>query len=75
MHPRLIAASPLRPELLEGVDLVVVRELTGGIYFGEKRRERAPGQASAPDLCVYTTEEIERIVRAAARWRAAAAAS
>jgi 3-isopropylmalate dehydrogenase len=67
MHPRLLAASPLRPELLEGVDLVVVRELTGGIYFGEKRREKLEGGGElASDLCVYTTEEIERIVRAAA---------
>ncbi len=67
MHPRLITASPLRPELLEGVDLVVVRELTGGIYFGEKRRETlAEGGERAIDTCVYTTAEIERIVRAAA---------
>jgi 3-isopropylmalate dehydrogenase len=66
MHPRLVAASPLRPELLEGVDLIVVRELTGGIYFGEKRREPFEGGERASDLCVYTTGEIERIVRAAA---------
>jgi len=67
LHPRLIAASPLRPERLQGVDLLVVRELTGGIYFGEKGRDRdANGQESAYDECVYTTGEIERIVRAAA---------
>jgi 3-isopropylmalate dehydrogenase len=67
LHPRLIAASPLRPERLEGVDMLVVRELTGGIYFGEKGRDRdANGQESAYDECVYTTGEIERIVRAAA---------
>jgi 3-isopropylmalate dehydrogenase len=67
MHPRLLAASPLRPELLEGVDLIVVRELTGGIYFGEKKREALPeGGEYASDLCIYTTGEIERIVRAAA---------
>jgi 3-isopropylmalate dehydrogenase len=67
LHPRLIAASPLRPERLEGVDMLVVRELTGGIYFGEKGRDKdAEGQESAYDECVYTTAEIERIVRAAA---------
>jgi 3-isopropylmalate dehydrogenase len=61
IHPRLLAASPLRPELLAGVDLLVVRELTGGIYFGEKKRE--PGRAV--DTCVYTTEEVVRVVRRA----------
>jgi 3-isopropylmalate dehydrogenase len=67
LHPRLIAASPLRPERLQGVDLLVVRELTGGIYFGEKGRDRdASGQESAYDECVYTAGEIERVVRAAA---------
>jgi 3-isopropylmalate dehydrogenase len=59
----LAAASPLKPELLAGVDLMVVRELTGGIYFGEKTR----GRTSASDLCVYQTFEVERIVRVAAR--------
>jgi 3-isopropylmalate dehydrogenase len=67
LHPRLVAASPLRPERLEGVDMLVVRELTGGIYFGEKGRDRdADGQESAYDACTYTTGEIERVVRAAA---------
>jgi 3-isopropylmalate dehydrogenase len=67
LHSRLIASSPLRPERLNGVDLLVVRELTGGIYFGEKGRDRdASGQESAYDECVYTTAEIERIVRTAA---------
>jgi 3-isopropylmalate dehydrogenase len=59
----LIDASPLKPEYLSGVDLIVVRELTGGIYFGEKAR----GETHASDLCVYHTHEIERIVRVAAR--------
>jgi 3-isopropylmalate dehydrogenase len=67
LHPRLIAASPLRPERLQSVDLLVVRELTGGIYFGEKGRDRdADGQESAYDACTYTSGEIERVVRAAA---------
>lgn len=67
LHPALADASPLRPERLRGVDLVVVRELTGGIYFGEKRRERLEdGGERACDACVYTTHEVERVVRAAA---------
>ncbi|WP_422658003.1 3-isopropylmalate dehydrogenase [Paenibacillus sp. EC2-1] len=58
-------ASTLKPEVLEGTDLMVVRELTGGIYFGEKfRREGANGE-EAVDTCVYNTTEVERIVRQA----------
>jgi 3-isopropylmalate dehydrogenase len=59
--PALYDASPLRREIIEGTDLLVVRELTGGIYFGEKTRT----QDSASDACVYTREEIERIARVA----------
>lgn len=66
IHPLLIDASPLRADRLAGVDLVVVRELTGGIYFGEKRRERDTAGEWASDLCIYTQLEIERIVRVAA---------
>jgi 3-isopropylmalate dehydrogenase len=66
IHPKLLGASPLRPELLAGVDLLVVRELTGGIYFGEKKRE--PGRAV--DTCVYTTEEVTRVVRRACTFAA-----
>ena len=55
----LLDASPLRREIIEGTDLLVVRELTGGIYFGAK--ERTADRAS--DLCVYTVPEIERIAR------------
>jgi 3-isopropylmalate dehydrogenase len=61
--PELAGASPLKEEILRGVDLIVVRELTGGIYFGEKTRT----ETSASDLCTYSTHEIERIVRVAAR--------
>jgi 3-isopropylmalate dehydrogenase len=57
--PALYDASPLKRELIERTDLLVVRELTGGIYFGEKTR--TADQAS--DDCVYTRQEIERIAR------------
>ncbi len=67
VHPSLAAASPLRAERLTGVDFVVVRELTGGIYFGDKRREQVPGGERAVDECVYTTFEIERVTRVAAQ--------
>ena len=63
VHAALAGASTLKPEVVEGVDLVFVRELTGGIYFGDKTRDAL----RATDLCVYTAAEIERIVRAAAR--------
>ena len=63
IYDELAAASPLKAEKLKGVDLLVVRELTGGIYFGEKARD----DDSASDLCVYTRHEIERIVRVAAK--------
>jgi 3-isopropylmalate dehydrogenase len=59
--PALYDASPLRRERIEGTDLLVVRELTGGIYFGEKRRDGD----YASDVCQYTTAEIERIARTA----------
>ena len=59
----LAGASPIKHERLRGVDLMVVRELTGGIYFGAKTRDAE----SASDLCTYHRYEIERIVRVAAR--------
>ncbi len=61
-HPALLDASPIKAELLRGVDIMVVRELTGGIYFGEKRHSAE----EAVDVCRYTLEEIERVVRLAA---------
>jgi 3-isopropylmalate dehydrogenase len=63
LHSCLVDASTLKPEVLKGVDLVFVRELTGGIYFGEKRRDAT----SAADVCTYTVVEVERITRVAAR--------
>jgi 3-isopropylmalate dehydrogenase len=59
--PALYDASPLRREVIDGTDLLVVRELTGGIYFGEKTRT----DSTASDLCAYSAEEIERIARTA----------
>ncbi len=59
--PALADASPLKPEIIDGCDLLVVRELTGGIYFGKRGRE---GQ-TAFDTCEYSVEEIERIARIA----------
>ncbi len=60
----LAGASSLRAELVaEGLDILVVRELTGGIYFGEKRREE--GGSRAVDTCVYSRDEIERILHVA----------
>jgi 3-isopropylmalate dehydrogenase len=64
VHPALIQASPLRPELVRDVDLVVVRELTGGIYFGQPRVE---GGDRAADTMVYTRVEVERIAHVAFR--------
>lgn len=62
----LVESSPLRPELLEGVDILVVRELTGGIYFGEPRlRENIEGGIRAVDSMVYTDHEIRRVVKMA----------
>jgi 3-isopropylmalate dehydrogenase len=61
-HPKLIHASTLRPEVVRGVDLLVVRELTGGLYYGEKKRTAD----SASDLCAYSAHEIRRVVRRAA---------
>ena len=63
IHPRLVSASPLKAEVLRGVDVLVVRELTGGLYFGEKRR----GDGWAEDVCAYTADEVARVVRVAAR--------
>jgi len=59
--PALVDASPLRQEVIAGTDLLVVRELTGGIYFGDSGRDGD----SAHDTCEYTAEEVERIARTA----------
>ena len=63
--PMLIDTSPLRREVVEGTDIMVVRELTGGLYFGEPRgvEKFADGGARAVNTMAYTSREIERIVR------------
>jgi 3-isopropylmalate dehydrogenase len=66
VHPALVGSSPLRAELLEGVDLLIVRELTGGIYFGDRREATgAAGQRTALDTLPYAEGEVRRIVRLA----------
>ena len=64
VHPALVNASPLKAELVRDVDLIVVRELTGGIYFGEPRIE---GKERAVDTMVYTRAEVEAIAHVAFR--------
>lgn len=65
LYKALIDASPLKRGIIEGTDILVVRELTGGLYFGEKKREKIPGGERAVETLVYTTSEIERIGRLA----------
>ncbi len=59
----MLDASPLKPEVIAGVDIMVVRELTGGIYFGRKSRTAH----EAEDVCTYTADEVERVTRVAGR--------
>lgn len=61
VHPKLVDQSPLRAELVAGADFLIVRELTGGIYFGEKKRN----EHEASDLCAYSVPEVERVARVA----------
>ena len=63
LFPPLMHASTLKEEVLQGVDILVIRELTGGIYFGEKSREKTADGQKATDVLTYSTYEIERIVR------------
>jgi 3-isopropylmalate dehydrogenase len=66
VHPALVAASPIRAELLDGVDMIIVRELTGGVYFGSREEPSgAAGDRSALDTMPYHEREIARIVRLA----------
>lgn len=61
-RPTLVHHCPYRPEVVENVDILIVRELTGGIYFGEKGKD----ERGAFDVCRYNSDEIERIIRIAA---------
>ncbi|MFZ5639429.1 MAG: 3-isopropylmalate dehydrogenase [Bacillota bacterium] len=63
LHDALIDASSLKKEIVEGIDIMVIRELTGGLYFGEKKREQTANGERAIDTLAYTTEEIVRIAR------------
>jgi 3-isopropylmalate dehydrogenase len=66
IYPQLMDASPLKRDRLEGVDILVVRELTGGVYFGKPRlREEFEGGIRALDTMVYTDSEVRRVVRLA----------
>jgi len=67
VHPALIASSPVRPELLAGVDLLIVRELTGGVYFGAREEPGPAGGAErrAVDTMPYAEHEIRRVVELA----------
>ena len=66
-YPALAASSSLKPEVVEGLDILIVRELTGGVYFGEPKeiRDLGNGQKRGIDTQVYDTYEIERIGRVA----------
>lgn len=67
LFPALTGASPLKPEVLgDGLDILVVRELTGGIYFGEPKERRDAGR-TAVDTCIYTEAEVTRIAHVAFR--------
>lgn len=66
IFPQLAEASPLKAEIVaKGIDFVVVRELIGGIYFGEHKTEMVDGEEKATDLMAYSTHEIERIAHVA----------
>jgi 3-isopropylmalate dehydrogenase len=65
-HPALLGASPLRPEIVRGTDLLIVRELTGGLYFGTPRGIEGRGEARrARNTMAYTAGEVRRIARVA----------
>jgi 3-isopropylmalate dehydrogenase len=75
VHPALIDSSPLKPEKLQGVDILVIRELTGGLYFGwPKGRDVKDGRERAVDTLEYYDYEIRRVMELAFAWPRAASA-
>ncbi|HEX3777862.1 MAG TPA: 3-isopropylmalate dehydrogenase [Polyangiaceae bacterium] len=62
-YPELVDASPLKRERIDGCDMLILRELTGGLYFGKQSREQTPDGIKVIDTLEYTEKEIERIVR------------
>ncbi len=66
-HTTLIDASPLKREIIEGVDILFVRELTGGVYFGDSELREEDGEQVAINEMIYRTSEVERVVRVAAK--------
>jgi 3-isopropylmalate dehydrogenase len=68
VHPRLVDASPVKPDRIAGVDILVIRELTGGLYFGQpKGRDRKEGRERAFDTLEYQDFEVRRVVELAFR--------
>ena len=68
VHPALMASSPVKADRLEGVDILFIRELTGGLYFGKPRlREKVGERTRAVDTLEYTDEEVRRVVKLAFR--------
>lgn len=65
LFPQLADASPLKQEIVGGIDLLIVRELTGGVYFGQRKTEEINGELVATDIMPYSEHEIERIGRVA----------
>ena len=64
--PQLALASPLKPEIVaQGIDFIIVRELIGGVYFGEHRTEETNGEQKATDIMAYSEHEIKRVARVA----------
>ena len=66
IYPQLINSSPLKPEILQNVDMLIIRELTGGLYFAEpKKRWEEDSERKAVDTLLYSEHEIERVVKVA----------
>ena len=66
IYPQLINSSPLKPEILQNVDMLIIRELTGGLYFAEpKKRWEENSERKAVDTLLYSEHEIERVVKVA----------